>query len=84
MNRTRKVAAAILDGLKRVWRRAIREPALVVSLILAVGNLIGHDFSDTATLVETVLILASGVVVRSRVQPVKKEQVAGETIWVSR
>lgn len=52
--------------------RLLNEPALVVAVVLAAGNVIGQDLSDVATLVESVLILAGGVLVRSRVTPTRK------------
>lgn len=50
-----------------------REPAMIAVAVLAVLNLVlGRDSGLTVEAVETVVLLVSGLVLRSRVTPARK------------
>lgn len=57
--------------VKAIWNRILNEPAVVVALILAVGNLVGADWTGQANFVESALVLIGGVLVRQQVTPVR-------------
>lgn len=59
------------DRLLAFVDRLLNEPAMVVALVLAVGNLIGEDLSNIANLAESLLVLVGGVLVRQNVTPVR-------------
>lgn len=61
----------MMELVKALWNRMLSEPALVVALVLAVGNLAGSDWSGQANFIESALVLLGGVLVRQQVTPVR-------------
>jgi hypothetical protein len=61
--------------LSRVWNRIANEPALVGGLILAVGNLIGADFTGEAEFVVSGVALVIALLVRWKVTPTRTFEV---------
>lgn len=59
-----------MEFVKKIISRAAKEPALIVAVVVAVGNLIGQDLSSWGPLIESLVILAAGLLVRSQVSPV--------------
>ena len=60
--------------MKPILNRIANEPALITALVLAVGNLIGQDFSGVSTFVESAIVFVAGIFVRSQVTPVRSIQ----------
>lgn len=58
--------------------RVRNEPALVAGVVIAVGNLIGQDLTEAASIVETLVVFAASVFVRSKVTPVRKLPSTGD------
>jgi hypothetical protein len=58
--------------ISRIWNRIANEPALIGGLVLAVGNLIGEDFSGEAAFVESGVALVVAWLIRRKVTPVRK------------
>lgn len=58
--------------MRALFDRILNEPVLVTAVILAVGNLIGEDFTDVAASVESVIVVVAGIVARHFVTPVRK------------
>jgi hypothetical protein len=63
----------IVPALFSIAGRVRREPALLTAAVLAVGNLLGADLSDTANTLESLIVLLGGYIVRQRVTPVVKQ-----------
>jgi hypothetical protein len=57
--------------MRAIFDRVLNEPALLVAVVLAVGNLVGHDLGDVANLVESLLVVVGGVIIRQQVTPVR-------------
>lgn len=57
--------------LKAIWNRVANEPALIGAVVLAVTNILGTDGTTLAQLVETLVVLVAGLLVRSQVTPVR-------------
>lgn len=57
--------------MKRIFERILNEPVLVIAVVLAVGNLVGHDLTAFAGFIETVVVIVAGFVARHFVTPVR-------------
>lgn len=62
--------------MQKLWRRIVDEPAMVVVIVVAIANTfwsLSQDQVDALTLIiENILLIVSGGVVRQSVTPVAK------------
>lgn len=58
--------------MRAILDRILNEPVLVTAVILAVGNLIGEDFTGVAESVESAIVVVAGIIARHFVTPVRK------------